>query len=579
MAVRGTTAPARRGAGDEGGADGAGRRRGWTTRQWLRRGTAAALVLLLALGALGTWALHRISADTDVIVNQASPAYVQAVLLETALINQETGIRGYGLSGQTQFLDPYTDGLAQEKSATAQLRTLLAQDPRDIGALDAVLARAATWQQQIAQPIAAAPPGGPIALATERADEGVADFNAIRTAAAAQQGQLQIARQNAHTSLNRASDLVNWLFTAIAAMVILLAGLVFEGLRRGITAPIGRLSADARQVADGDLEHGIRATGPSDLRALAADVEGMRMRLAAELAVSEEDRRQLDEQADELRRSNAELEQFAYVASHDLQEPLRKVASFCQLLQRRYEGQLDERADQYIGFAVDGATRMQVLINDLLLFSRVGRVHDRLGPVDLERAFATVLDSVDLAVAESGAQITHDPLPEVTGDATQLGMLLQNLIGNAVKFRSPDRPPRIHLSVHRDGELWHFAVADNGIGIGPEYADRVFVIFQRLHTKESYPGTGIGLALCKKIVEFHDGTIAVDPDYSPGTRITFTLAAPEPEPEPEPEIDPESAQPGDPVAEPAGAVGPGSLVDEVVQPRSDASQSQEAGRP
>jgi light-regulated signal transduction histidine kinase (bacteriophytochrome) len=200
------------------------------------------------------------------------------------------------------------------------------------------------------------------------------------------------------------------------------------------------------------------------------------------------------------------------------------VASFCQLLQRRYAGQLDERADQYIDFAVDGATRMQVLINDLLTFSRVGRVNSRLGPVDLERVFAGALDAVSFAVTESGAQITHDPLPEVTGDASQLGMLLQNLFGNAVKFRSPDRSPEIHLSAERADDGWRFAVSDNGIGISPEYADRVFIIFQRLHTKESYPGTGIGLALCKKIVEFHGGTIGVDPDYSPGTRITFSLS-------------------------------------------------------
>ena len=497
---------------------------GWTTRQWLRRATAAAFVLLILLGALGGWAFARTSTLTSAIVDRASPAYVQAVLLQTALVNQETGIRGYGLSGQTQFLSPYTDGLAGQRSATVQLRSLLAGDARDLAALNEVLARADAWQQEIATPIAAAPPGKPIALATERADQGIALFNAVRTAAGAQQQQLLDARQQARNSQARAADLCTWVFTAIAAVILLLAVLVFEGLRRGITIPLGRLSTDARQVADGDLDHVIAATGPLDLRILAEDVEGMRKRLLEELVVSDRSRLQLDEQAAELRRSNAELEQFAYVASHDLQEPLRKVASFCQLLQRRYAGQLDERADQYIDFAVDGATRMQVLINDLLTFSRVGRVNSRLGPVDLERVFAGALDAVSFAVTESGAQITHDPLPEVTGDASQLGMLLQNLLGNAVKFRSPDRSPEIHLSAERAEDGWRFAVSDNGIGISPEYADRVFIIFQRLHTKESYPGTGIGLALCKKIVEFHGGTIGVDPDYSPGTRITFSLA-------------------------------------------------------
>ncbi|HEV2638568.1 MAG TPA: ATP-binding protein [Actinocrinis sp.] len=499
-------------------------RAGWTTRQWLRRATAGAITLLIVLGALGVWALHRSSTFTDAIVNRASPAYVQAVLLETALINQETGIRGYGLTGQPPFLTPYTDGLTQQKTATAQLRTLLAGDSADIAALDEVLARAGTWQEQIAQPIAQSPAGGPIALATERADEGVQLFNAVRTAATAEQNQLQAARAAARTSQRDAEDLCDWVFAAIAAVILLLATLVFEGLRRGVTTPLGRLSADARQVADGDLGHVIAPTGPPDLRTLAGDVEGMRQRLVAELDVSDRGRRRLDEQTAELRRSNTELEQFAYVASHDLQEPLRKVASFCQLLQRRYAGQLDERADQYIAFAVDGATRMQVLINDLLTFSRVGRVNTRLSTVDLERVFAVAVEAVSMAVAESGAQITHDPLPEVVGDATQLGMLVQNLLGNAVKFRSPDRPPQIHLSAERGEGRWNFAVADNGIGISPQYADRVFVIFQRLHTKESYPGTGIGLALCKKIVEFHGGTISVDPEHSPGTRIAFSLS-------------------------------------------------------
>jgi signal transduction histidine kinase len=530
---------------------------GWTTRQWLRRGTAAALTVLILLGALAVWALSRTAMVTDTIVDTRSPAYTQAVLLETALINQETGIRGYGLSGQTQFLSPYTSGLAQETSAADELRTLLVGDRAGIADLDAVLARAATWQQRIAQPIAATPPGGPVALAAQRADEGIADFDAIRTAAAVQQQHLLVERQAARADLQRVVALGDWVFIAIAIVVTLLTAMVFEGLRRGITLPLSRLSDDSRRIAGGDLDHSIAATGPADMRALAQDVEGMRRRLAAELAAADEARRLLDAQTAELRRSNAELEQFAYVASHDLQEPLRKVASFCQLLQRRYGDQLDERADQYIGFAVDGATRMQIMINDLLTFSRVGRVQKNLGPVDLERTLAGALDSLSLALTDAGATVTHDPLPEIHGDATQLGMLMQNLIGNAVKFRDPARPPRIHLSAvpeepdetgggNGDGNgggsgdenggrpMWRFAVADNGIGIGPEYAERVFIIFQRLHTKEAYPGTGIGLALCKKIVEFHGGAIAVDPDRNPGTRITFTLPGVGPRPEAEP---------------------------------------------
>jgi light-regulated signal transduction histidine kinase (bacteriophytochrome) len=287
---------------------------------------------------------------------------------------------------------------------------------------------------------------------------------------------------------------------------------------------LDRLSADVRKVAAGDFGHPVAACGPADLRALAADVESMRTRLAAELSFSETVQSSLADQAEELRRSNSELEQFAYVASHDLQEPLRKVASFCQLLERRYGEKLDDRARQYIAFAVDGAQRMQGLISDLLDFSRVGRLLTEHVDVDMEELFGRTVDSLALAVEESDAVITHDALPVLRGERTQLGMLLQNLISNAIKFRSPDRTPVIHLSARQVDGVWECAVTDNGIGIAPEFAERVFVVFQRLHTREQYSGNGIGLALCRKVVEYHGGTITIDPHHSPGTRILFTLA-------------------------------------------------------
>ncbi|MFC1431911.1 ATP-binding protein [Streptacidiphilus sp. N1-3] len=498
--------------------------RRWTTRQWLRTGVLTALVVLLVLGSLGGWVLQQASSETSTMVDHSSPALIEAVRLEGALINQETGVRGYGLSGQTDFLKPYTEGLADQKDAVARLRVLLAHDRTATADLDQVLARAESWQATVARPVAAAPAGKAVPLAVLTADRGKAEFDAIRSAAAVQQKHLQQERDTARASLDRIDTLRSWIFTAIAVVILLLAALVFEGLRRGVTTPLEVLSEDVRRVSGGDFEHPVdAATGPADLRLLAADVEGMRRRLAEELVFADRARQLLDDQAADLRRSNAELEQFAYVASHDLQEPLRKVASFCQLLQRRYADKLDERADQYIAFAVDGANRMQTLINDLLAFSRVGRVNTSYAAVDLGEILDRTLDAVALAVEESGAEITHDPLPTLTVDPTQMGMLLQNLITNAIKFRAPDRPPRIHVSAERGEDLWRFAVTDNGIGISPEYADRVFVIFQRLHTRDAYPGNGIGLAMCKKIVEYHGGTIEVDPDRASGTRISFTL--------------------------------------------------------
>jgi len=232
----------------------------------------------------------------------------------------------------------------------------------------------------------------------------------------------------------------------------------------------------------------------------------------------------LAHRAEELARSNGELEHFAYIASHDLQEPLRMVSSFTQRLAQRYKGQLDEKADQYIELAVGGCKRMQRLIEDLLKYSRVTTKGGPPVPVDSGTVLDGTLNDLRAAIAEAGAEITHDPMPIVAADATQLGQLFQNLIGNALKFHSAE-PPHVHISARRDHEWWTFAVADNGIGIDPQYYDRIFTVFQRLHTAEEYPGTGIGLSICKKIVERQGGRIWVESKPGRGSTFSFTLPA------------------------------------------------------
>jgi signal transduction histidine kinase len=231
---------------------------------------------------------------------------------------------------------------------------------------------------------------------------------------------------------------------------------------------------------------------------------------------------ELEQRAESLMRSNAELEQFAYVASHDLQEPLRMVASYLQLLERRYKGKLDNNADEFIGFAVDGAVRMQNLINDLLAYSRVSTRGKPFEPVDCSAIVDRVLTNLKIAIEESGAIVTCDPMPTLPADSGQMVQLFQNLISNAVKFRSK-KTPEVYIKAERQIDGWLFSVRDNGIGLDMQQAERIFLIFQRLHSKEEYPGTGIGLAVCKRIIERHGGRIWVVSEPGKGATFYFTI--------------------------------------------------------
>jgi signal transduction histidine kinase len=240
----------------------------------------------------------------------------------------------------------------------------------------------------------------------------------------------------------------------------------------------------------------------------------------------------LAKKADELARSNADLEQFAYVASHDLQEPLRMVAAYTQLLSERYKGKLDENADKFIGYASEGALRMQVLIQDLLAFSRVGRKDAACANVDCNAVLAEVKQSLASAMQESGAVITCTGLPCIWADRTQMTQVFQNLIGNGIKFRGKEKPAIAVQAAKEDGQ-WLFRVTDNGIGIAPEFAENIFVVFQRLHARTEYPGNGIGLAICKKIVERNGGKIWVESQPGSGCTFKFTMPMHDPQPKEE----------------------------------------------
>jgi PAS domain S-box-containing protein len=290
-----------------------------------------------------------------------------------------------------------------------------------------------------------------------------------------------------------------------------------------------KINSDQSFFSDFEVEHVFPKIGRKimllNARQLLQRVKGANLILVAFEDITE--RKKAEEAlrivAENLKRSNLELEQFAYVASHDLQEPLRMVTSYTQLLEQRYKGKLDADADEFIKYAVDGANRMRRLIDDLLSYSRVNSRGNPFRPTESELALDVALKNLQISIEENGAVVTHDQLPEVMADEGQLVQLLQNLIGNAIKFHAKE-PPCVHVSAkHLQEKEYLFSVQDNGIGIDPQYFDRLFKIFQRLHTKEEYPGTGIGLALCKRIVERHSGRIWLESQPGKGTTIYFTL--------------------------------------------------------
>jgi signal transduction histidine kinase len=471
-------------------------------------------------------------AQADKVSNQlrdgVQPARIAAYQLQVALRDQETAVRGYLITSDPRFLEPYNDGRTAESTAAAQIRDYLTHNEDLLADLDEIETAAASWRTEFADPlVASVAPAQPEENAS--IDEGQVLFDRLRELFTIQNDHLSQARAAGLGYLDQIRDWRDAVLVVMILTFLTTAVLLAVVMRNAVNRPLSALAAACRRITEGNFGERIVARGPSDIRAMAADVEDMRQRIVEELETSRAAKIALDEQAEELRRSNAELEQFAYVASHDLQEPLRKVASFCQLLEKRYGDKLDERGIEYIAYAVDGAKRMQVLINDLLTFSRVGRHNAMTTEVNLNSVLDSALNNLTTIIEETGAEIVRppEPLPIIDGDPTLLVMVWQNLIGNAVKFHRDAVTPRIEIEC-REGageyaDKWMFTMTDNGIGIAEEFVDKVFVIFQRLHGRDAYTGTGIGLALCKKIVEYHGGAIWIDTSYTDGTRFVFTL--------------------------------------------------------
>ena len=504
------------------------------TRLRLALVTGAAVLVIAAVLA-GT-ALVVMRDRQDAITGAYFLSITEADSAHILLLDIESSIEGYVATGNDAALElldrvrgETDDGPDTERLLTAELgadHPVLRLRQQASEAVD-------LWYGEHVQPIldavAAEGPGSVSQSALEAEQAAFANLESLLTEYVA---SLRAERAEANEQLRTWIDVTTGAFVVLVLGALVAGALLWVFLRRWVTDPRTARASDTRRVSDGDVRHAVAPAGIGEVAELSRDVEDMRARLVVLIEESARAREELErshaaleEQAEDLRRSNRDLEQFAYVASHDLQEPLRKVASFTQLLSSRYSGQLDERADQYIAFAVDGAKRMQRLINDLLGFSRVGRIGTELSDVDLRAALDRVVGDLQDTIDATGAEVTSGDLPVVRGEAPLLTQLLANLVGNALKFRHPERPPMVHVDARRVGRSWEFSCADNGIGIDPKYAERVFVIFQRLHAKEVYEGTGIGLALCKKIVEYHGGQIWIDEEAVDGTVIRWTLPA------------------------------------------------------
>ena len=489
--------------------------------QALYRSFGLLLALLLFMVGLSLYNF-RLLGQASAYSTRSYQTLLESEALLQALLNMETGVRGFLVTGEPQFLDPYESGRADFQTHLAKSNALLANAPAQVVRLQELQRLEDRWRNTMIAP----------AIAQRR---DAPDVTTALSAATAQANERKAAMDDMRNVIRRIEDGENAVLQTRDEQVAqrrhwfeltLWGGGLFSILITAALAAFAARSAHQVALAQTNLER-----SNVQLRDSKAQVE-------AENAQRRAAEEKLQGAVQDLQRSNAELEQFAYVASHDLQEPLRAVAGCVQVLQKRYGGKLDARADQFIEHAVDGAQRMQNLINDLRAYSRVGTHGKAFEAVSMEKTADWALQNLSECVKETGVAITRDALPEVWGDGGQLELVLQNLVSNAIKFRGETKPQihigydlrRVERATGENGQTeWSaepqhvFSVRDNGLGIEAQYFERIFVMFQRLHTRTEFPGTGIGLAICKKIVERHGGNIGVESVPAQGTTFWFSL--------------------------------------------------------
>jgi signal transduction histidine kinase len=436
--------------------------------------------------------------------------------LQKTVVSMDTGVRGFVANGSPHALAPWYGGLRDYPAQSRHLERLVSDVPSQRAAAAGAQAAIVDYVDLWARPLIALARSRPaVARSVSGNATGRERVDAIRRRFEALFGSERAVATKREQRAESRSDLAEGLATGGVALALAAALALALYLGRAIVRPVRRVAGAAEQIAGGDLQARVRTRRVDEFGDLARAFNSMAQAL-------ESGRSQLMAQTQELERSNRELDHFASVTSHDLKEPLITVARFAELLKRRYGGRLDATADQIVDAIVAGSDRMQALIRDLLEYSRVGHGEPRREPTSFEALLESTRANLEGKLSEQAGTLTADPLPVVEGDPKQLAQVLQNLVSNGLKF-SDGGPPRVHVSAVAENGGWRFSVRDNGIGIDPAHAARIFQPFERLHAQDRYEGTGIGLAICQKIVERHGGRIWVDSAPGEGSTFHFTL--------------------------------------------------------
>jgi signal transduction histidine kinase len=495
------------------------------------------LVLLLLLGlSAAAYVTTEGNLQASTAVEHTLRVIALAEATEGDLVDMETGYRGFLLTGQEQFLNPYEAGLAAYPDRLSQLEELTADNPPQVARWQSIANLTQQWTQQITEPRIALRRQGPTGAQPSpelvelvSAGEGRDQFAAIRQvsdeAISTEQNLLAIRLVEAEVANLRLFTAL-LIGTATALVVGVVAALL---LTRDITAAVGHLADAAVAIAGGNLKRRIGLKRRDEVGRAAAAFDNMADRLESSIGDLEASSAELMRKQVELERSNRELQDFASIASHDLQEPLRKVRAFGDRLSAKYGPELTDQGRDYLARMQDAAARMQTLINDLLTFSRVTTRAQPFVSVDLNVVVSQVLTDLEVRIQQSAARVGLEHLPTIDGDQLQLRQLFQNLLANALKFQRPDVPPVVRVYAEDvDEDTARVCVQDNGIGFDEKYLDRIFTIFQRLHGRVDYEGTGVGLAVCRKIVERHGGTVTAR--SAPGEGATFIVTLPRTQP-------------------------------------------------